>query len=171
MQVTNDRQGLKPRKTGFKIQKMTVFCCFWQQKVTPFLTKWRLLFPADNCSLTNTQIFRNPGRGSSVLHTKLKLFSLVFLYHFLNHRIITFVKQKHLFKQTTQGKWSMVFFILGFYSPTISKAGWNTCWNQDCQERHQQSHICRWHHHYVRKQRGTKEPPDEKSKRRMKKLA
>ena len=33
--------------------------------------------------------------------------------------------------------------------------------NQYCQEKHQQPQICRWHHPYCRKQRGTKEPFDE----------
>ena len=40
-------------------------------------------------------------------------------------------------------------------------AGWTTTWNQDCQEKYQQPQICRWHHSYGRKQRGTKEPVDE----------
>ena len=39
--------------------------------------------------------------------------------------------------------------------------GWITGWNQDCQEKYQQPQICRWHHPYGRKWRGTKEPLDE----------
>ena len=37
-------------------------------------------------------------------------------------------------------------------------AGWSTSWNQDCQEKYQQPQICRWHHPYGRKWRGTKVP-------------
>ena len=37
----------------------------------------------------------------------------------------------------------------------------STIWNQDCQEKYQQPQICRWHHPYGRKWRGTKEPLDE----------
>ena len=48
--------------------------------------------------------------------------------------------------------------------------GWNTSWNQDCREKHQQPQICRWNHLYGRKWRGTKEPLDE-GERRVKKLA
>ena len=40
-------------------------------------------------------------------------------------------------------------------------ATWITSWNQDCQEKYQQSQIWRWHHPYGRKWRGTKEPLDE----------
>ena len=40
------------------------------------------------------------------------------------------------------------------------QAGWSTSWNQDCREKHQPQ-ICRWHHPYDRKKRGTKEPLDE----------
>ena len=42
-----------------------------------------------------------------------------------------------------------------------SKVGWNTSWNQDCQEKYQQSQLCRWYHSNDRNWRGTKEPPDE----------
>ena len=38
---------------------------------------------------------------------------------------------------------------------------WSTSWNQDCQETYQQTQICRRHHPYGRKWRGTKEPIDE----------
>ena len=34
----------------------------------------------------------------------------------------------------------------------------STSWNQDCQEKYQQPQICRWHHPYGRKWRGTKKP-------------
>ena len=37
-------------------------------------------------------------------------------------------------------------------------AGWSTSWNQDCWEKYQELQICRWHHLYCRKQRGTEEP-------------
>ena len=40
-------------------------------------------------------------------------------------------------------------------------ARWSTSWNQDCWEKYQQPQICRWHHPYGRKWRGTKEPLDE----------
>ena len=40
-------------------------------------------------------------------------------------------------------------------------AGWLTNWNQDCLEKYKKPQICRWHHLYGRKQRGTKEPLDE----------
>ena len=40
-------------------------------------------------------------------------------------------------------------------------AGWSTSWNQECREKYQYSQICRWHHPYGRKRRGTKEPLDE----------
>ena len=39
-------------------------------------------------------------------------------------------------------------------------AGWITSWNQDCQEKYQPQ-ICRWHHPYGRKWRGTQKPLDE----------
>ena len=41
------------------------------------------------------------------------------------------------------------------------QAGWSTSWNQDCREKYQSPQICRWHHPYGRKRRGTKEPLDE----------
>ena len=43
-------------------------------------------------------------------------------------------------------------------------AGWSTSWNRDGRERCQQPQICRWHHPYGRKWRGTKEPLDESVK-------
>ena len=36
-----------------------------------------------------------------------------------------------------------------------------TSWNQDCWEKHQQPHLCRWYHSNAWKQRGTKEFLDE----------
>ena len=45
---------------------------------------------------------------------------------------------------------------------------WITSWNQDCQEKYQQPQICRWHHPYGRKWRGTKEPLEDE--RGVKKL-
>ena len=39
--------------------------------------------------------------------------------------------------------------------------GRNTSWNQDCWEKSQSPQICRWHHPYGRKWRGTKEPLEE----------
>ena len=54
----------------------------------------------------------------------------------------------------------------------------STSWNQDCREKYQEPQICRWHHPYGRKWRGTKEPLDEgerlknwRWKKRVKKLA
>ena len=50
------------------------------------------------------------------------------------------------------------------YMPSTSweTLGWkNTIWNQDCQEKYQSPQICRWHHPYGRKGRGTKKPLDE----------
>ena len=40
-------------------------------------------------------------------------------------------------------------------------AGRSTSWNQDCWEKYQSPQICRWHHPYGRKLRGTKKPLDE----------
>ena len=40
-------------------------------------------------------------------------------------------------------------------------AEWITSWNQDCWEKYQQPQICRWHHPYGRKWRGTKKHLDE----------
>ena len=37
----------------------------------------------------------------------------------------------------------------------------STSWNQDCREKYQSPQICRWHHPYGRKWRGTKKPLDE----------
>ena len=36
-----------------------------------------------------------------------------------------------------------------------------TSWNQDCWEKYQSPQICRWHHPYGRKWRGTQNPLDE----------
>ena len=41
------------------------------------------------------------------------------------------------------------------------QAEWSPSWNQDCQEKYQQPQICRWHHPYGRKRRGTEESPNE----------
>ena len=41
------------------------------------------------------------------------------------------------------------------------QAGWSTSWNQDCWEKYQQPHICRWHPYNGRKWRKTKKPLDE----------
>ena len=43
-------------------------------------------------------------------------------------------------------------------------ARWSISWNQDCWEKYQQPHICRWHDSNGRKWRGTKEPLDEGEK-------
>ena len=40
-------------------------------------------------------------------------------------------------------------------------AGGSTSWSQDCREKYQSPQICRWHHPYGRKWRGTEEPLDE----------
>ena len=39
--------------------------------------------------------------------------------------------------------------------------GRNTSWNQDCREKYQSPQICRWHHPYGRKGRGTEKALDE----------
>ena len=49
-----------------------------------------------------------------------------------------------------------------------NRAGWSTCWNQDFREKYQQPQICRWHHRYGRKRRGTKEPLDESEREECK---
>ena len=41
------------------------------------------------------------------------------------------------------------------------QAGWNSSWNQDCQEEYQEPQICRWYHPYDRKGRRNKQPLDE----------
>ena len=46
--------------------------------------------------------------------------------------------------------------------------GWSTSWNQDCQEKYQQPHVCRWYHPYGRKRGRTKEPIDESENREWK---
>ena len=45
------------------------------------------------------------------------------------------------------------------------QAGWIITWNQDCWEKYQQPQICRWYDSNGRKQRGTKEPLNEKSEK------
>ena len=48
--------------------------------------------------------------------------------------------------------------------PNMTEKHWtgrNTSWNQDCQEKHQQSQICGLYHSNGRKWRETKEPLDE----------
>ena len=45
------------------------------------------------------------------------------------------------------------------------RAGWIITWNQDCWEKYQQPQICRWYDSNGRKQRGTKEPLNEKSEK------
>ena len=39
-------------------------------------------------------------------------------------------------------------------------AGWLTSWNQNFQEKQQQSQTCRWYHFNGKKWRGAKEPPE-----------
>ena len=44
----------------------------------------------------------------------------------------------------------------------MQSTSWETLgWNPDCWEKYQSPQICRWHHVYGRKWRGTKEPLDE----------
>ena len=45
---------------------------------------------------------------------------------------------------------------------------WITSWNQDFWEKCQKPQICRWHHTYGRKWRGTKEPLDESEREEWK---
>ena len=42
-----------------------------------------------------------------------------------------------------------------------SSSGGSTSWNQGCREEYRSPQICRWHHPYGRKWRGTKKPLDE----------
>ena len=51
------------------------------------------------------------------------------------------------------------------------RAGWSTSWNLDCREKYQLPQICRWHHPYGRKWRGTIEPLDKGERREWEKLA
>ena len=45
---------------------------------------------------------------------------------------------------------------------------WSTGWNQDYQQKYQELQICRWHHPYGRKQRGTKGPLDDSERGELK---
>ena len=48
------------------------------------------------------------------------------------------------------------------YLTDVQSTSWEMPgWNQDCWEKYQWLQICRWHHPYGRKWRGTKEPLDE----------
>ena len=54
--------------------------------------------------------------------------------------------------------------LFNFYAEYIMRnAGLEEAqsWNQDCWEKYQSPQICRWHHPYGRKWRGTKKPLDE----------
>lgn len=80
VQVTNDR--LKLRKTGFKAQRDDcILLLLTTEGYSISGQKWKLLLSAGNCSLTNNKDIQK-SRGQYVWHTKLKLFSLVFFYHF-----------------------------------------------------------------------------------------
>ena len=53
-------------------------------------------------------------------------------------------------------------YITSMQSTSWETLAWKkTSWNQDCQEKYQSPQICRWHHPYGRKWRGTKKPLDE----------
>ena len=72
---------------------------------------------------------------------------------------------------------AFTFFLL-FMAPMLfnlrrvhhmkCQAGWSTSWNQDSQEKYQQSQICRWYHSNGRKWRGAKESLDEAERGRWK---
>ena len=57
----------------------------------------------------------------------------------------------------------IVTLLFNFHAEYIMRnwAGWSTSWNQDCCEKYQEPQICRWHHPYGRKWRGSKKPLDE----------
>ena len=53
-------------------------------------------------------------------------------------------------------------YLTYIQSTSCETLGWmKHSWNQDCREKYQWPQICRWHHPYGRKWRGTKEPLDE----------
>ena len=53
-------------------------------------------------------------------------------------------------------------YLTYMQSPPCKMPGWmNTSWNQDCREKYQSPQICRCHHPYGRKWRGTQKPLDE----------
>ena len=53
-------------------------------------------------------------------------------------------------------------YLTSMQSTSCKTLGWmNHSWNQDCQEKYPQPQVCRWHHPYGRKWRGTKKPLDE----------
>ena len=54
-----------------------------------------------------------------------------------------------------------LFNLYAEYIHTKCWAGWSTSWNQDCQEKYKKLQMCRWHHPYGRKQKGTEKPLDE----------
>ena len=60
--------------------------------------------------------------------------------------------------------------LFNFYAEKHG-TGRNISWNQDCREKYQRPQICRWHHPYGRKWRGTKKPLDESKRGEWKKLA
>ena len=53
-------------------------------------------------------------------------------------------------------------YLIYMQSTTCEMLGWmKHKLGQDCWEKYQQLQICRWHHPYSRKRRGTEEPLDE----------
>ena len=48
------------------------------------------------------------------------------------------------------------------------QTGWITSWNQDRWEKYQRLQMCRWYHHYGRKQRRTKDPLNESERGKWK---
>ena len=53
-------------------------------------------------------------------------------------------------------------YLTYMQSTSCEMPGWmKHTWNKDWREKYQKAQICRWHHPYGRKQRGTKEHLDE----------
>ena len=61
-------------------------------------------------------------------------------------------------KQQTVSKLGKEYVKAVFCHSAKCQAGGSTNWNQDYWEKYQWPQICRWHHPYGRKQRGTEEP-------------
>ena len=59
---------------------------------------------------------------------------------------------------------------LTYMQSTSCLTRWSTSWNQDCQEKYQKPQICRWHHPYGRKRKGTKELLHEGERRQWKRI-
>ena len=69
--------------------------------------------------------------------------------YYVNHPLDNIIRW-----ETQRQVWSCVAQIV--FSENYTLAGRSTSWNQECWEKYQQPQICRWHHSYGRKWRGTK---------------